>query len=212
MQQTIIYLIRHSEQLKFNGEYCSKDDCQTKDEKIILSIDGEKKAQKLSKHNELKNIDAIYSSNYVRAICTAKYIAYENDIKINIDERLGERKIGDSKEAEELLKEVTKNYTVNQLINKKLKTTDGECNLEVRERMLECINEIIENNKGKNIVIVSHGAAIKFFLQNWCEYDVKTDKISLKKSFSFPQKIASPSILKLEFIGKELKKIDYCEM
>lgn len=35
----------------------------------------------------MKNIDVIWSSNYVRAIATAKYIARENNIEINIDEK-----------------------------------------------------------------------------------------------------------------------------
>lgn len=93
MKETIIYLIRHSEQLKIEGKYLSGDNEQIKNEKIILSIEGERKAKELSKREELKNIDVVYSSNYVRAIATAKYIANKNNLNINIDERLGERKL-----------------------------------------------------------------------------------------------------------------------
>ena len=93
MKKTIIYLIRHSEQLRINGSYESSESEQLKNEKIILSIEGEKKAVRLSEREELKNLDALYSSNYTRAISTAKYIAAQNNIEINIDERLGERKL-----------------------------------------------------------------------------------------------------------------------
>lgn len=93
MKETIIYLIRHSEQLKMKGSYLSVEDEQIKNEKIILSIEGERKAKKFSEREELKNIDVLYSSNYVRAIATAKYIADNNNIDINVDERLGERKL-----------------------------------------------------------------------------------------------------------------------
>lgn len=93
MKETIIYLIRHSEQLKMNNRYLSGEDEQIKNEKIILSIEGERKAKELSKREELKNIDVLYSSNYVRAIATAKYIANKNNLNINIDDRLGERKL-----------------------------------------------------------------------------------------------------------------------
>lgn len=93
MKETIIYLIRHSEQLKMNSKYLSSEDEQIKNEKIILSIEGERKAQELSERKELKNIDVLYSSNYDRAIATAKYIANKNNLNINIDERLGERKL-----------------------------------------------------------------------------------------------------------------------
>ena len=93
LEKTIIYLIRHSEQLRLSGNYESSESEQLKNEKIILSIDGEKKAEVLSERQELKNIDVIYSSNYTRAIATAKYIADKNNIEINVDERLGERKL-----------------------------------------------------------------------------------------------------------------------
>lgn len=93
MEETIIYLIRHSEQLKIKGKYLSSENDQIKNEKIILSIEGERKAKELSEKEALKNIDVLYSSDYVRAIATAKYIANKNNIDINIDKRLGERKL-----------------------------------------------------------------------------------------------------------------------
>ena len=61
--------------------------------KIYYQKSGEILAKKLSELEELKNIDVLYSSNYIRAISTAKYIAEKNSIEINIDERLGERKL-----------------------------------------------------------------------------------------------------------------------
>ena len=90
---TYIYLIRHSEQLKLKNQIYVSEDSQINNEKIILSIEGEKKAERISELTELKNIDYLYSSNYVRAISTAKYIAYQNNIDIIIDENLGERKL-----------------------------------------------------------------------------------------------------------------------
>lgn len=89
---TTIFLIRHSEQLKLDVNNL-KEDSQIKNEKIILSITGEKKANKISRMKELKKIDKLYSSNYVRAISTAKYIACKNNIDINIDEGFNERKL-----------------------------------------------------------------------------------------------------------------------
>ena len=90
MENTIIYLIRHSEQLR---EYSNIAVSQKENEKIILSIEGEKKAEKLSLNNELLDIYEIWSSSYSRAVGTAKYIAYKNNLKINIDNRLNERKL-----------------------------------------------------------------------------------------------------------------------
>ena len=42
--------------------------------------------------------------------------------------------------------------------------------LEVKEIMEKAINEILQNNLGQKVVIVSHGAAIKFYLSKWCEF------------------------------------------
>ncbi len=90
---TILYLIRHSLQLKELENIITDESSQLKNEKIILSCEGEKKAEKLSKNEELKNISEIWSSSYVRAMSTAKYIAQKNNILLNIDQRLNERKL-----------------------------------------------------------------------------------------------------------------------
>lgn len=90
---THIYLIRHSEQLKIKNKIVQNEDSQISNEKTILSVKGEQQAQEISKLKQLNNVDVLWSSNYVRAISTAKYIANENNIEINIDENFNERKI-----------------------------------------------------------------------------------------------------------------------
>ncbi len=93
MKDTIIYLIRHSEQYR-NYVYNHNPEKESEiNKKIILSIEGEEKARVLANKEELKNIELLYSSDYARAVATAKYIAFNNKLTINIDERLGERKI-----------------------------------------------------------------------------------------------------------------------
>ena len=90
---THIYLIRHSEELKIRNKIIENEESQISNEKIILSVEGERKAKEISKLKELNNIDILWSSNYVRAISTAKYIADQNHIEINIDEKFNERKL-----------------------------------------------------------------------------------------------------------------------
>lgn len=90
---TQVYLIRHAEQLKIKNKIVKNESNQISNEKIILSVAGEKEAEKISELEELKNIDILWSSNYVRAISTAKYIAEKNNIEINIDESFNERKL-----------------------------------------------------------------------------------------------------------------------
>lgn len=90
---TTIYLIRHSAKFDPNiiNIYNTKDDKQMKTEKKMLSIDGEEKAKLLSQKDEFKNVTAVYCSNYVRAMQTAKYFLPKNNLKLNIDERFNER-------------------------------------------------------------------------------------------------------------------------
>lgn len=76
-----------------NNKYVnSSDSLQIKNEKNPLSVNGEKNSEKLSLNSEMKDIDMVISSNYVRAISTAKYLAYQNKLDINIMDDFGERK------------------------------------------------------------------------------------------------------------------------
>lgn len=148
-KETIVYLIRHSEQLKINGIKNIKEDDQINNEKITLSVEGENKAKELSKMNELNNIDAIWSSNYVRAIATAKYISYRNNLEINIDSNFNERKLGILKTLKELGKNKKYSYTEEQLLDKNLKNINGENGIEVNNRMTNSLNKILKENEGK---------------------------------------------------------------
>lgn len=203
MQKTIVYLIRHSEQLKINGIKNIKEDDQINNEKIILSVEGENKARELSEREELNNIDVIWSSNYVRAISTAKYIAYRNNLEINIDSNFNERKLGNLETLKELGKDKKYSYTEEQLLDENLKNIDGENRVEVNKRMTNALNKVLKQNEGKNIVIVSHGAAIKFFLMNWCKLNDEL-KLTYKNSII---DLKSPSLIKLEFNGMNLNDL-----
>lgn len=55
-----------------------------------------------------------------------------------------------------------------QLLDENLKNENGESRKEVAKRMENVINRIISENLEKRIAIVSHGAAIKFFLIKYC--------------------------------------------
>ena len=73
--ETIIYLIRHADTIDELGVRNTNETSQAINEKEILSIKGEEDSKELSEKQELKNIEAIWCSSYVRAKQTAKYIA-----------------------------------------------------------------------------------------------------------------------------------------
>jgi len=113
---TNIYLIRHSEQLRLKNTEKSEDS-QIANEKIVLSVEGEKKAREISEMEELKNIDVLWCSNYARAIATAKYIAFNNNIQINIDKNFNERKLRELRKIRTIRKR-DKKYFHNRAIDR----------------------------------------------------------------------------------------------
>lgn len=205
MENTIIYLVRHAETIDENGIRNTNEDSQMINEKEILSVQGEEQAKRLSKEVELNNIDVIWSSSYTRAKATAKYIANNNGLSINLDSNLSERKLGNLKELGEFMKDKnTRDPSQEQLLDRKFKTSDGESAEDTRQRMTKFFNGILKKYEGKKIVVVSHGGAIKFFLLNWCEVNENTKLVYNSKVLD----ITSPCLLKLTFRKNELVSLE----
>lgn len=190
---TTVYLIRHSLQLREKGIMNVEESDQLINEKIILSVEGEEKAKEISEIDELQNVDVIWSSSYVRAKQTAKYIAEKNKLDINIDSRLNERKLGDLNDLKGLGKNKQHSFVEEQLLDDNLKNSLGESLIDVQKRMDSVISKIVLDNKNKRIVIVSHGAALKFYLRKFCKLnkDIKLEFNNGVLDFS------SPCIIKL---------------
>ena len=204
---TKIYLLRHSQPFrKLLGEYNSSDVEQIRNEKNVLSVYGEKLAREMSERKELQNIDVIYSSHYVRAMCTAKYIAENNNIKLNVDERLGERKFGVND-----ISELPSDFFEEQFRNWDYKLEKGESANEVSKRMNEVLLEIINNNKDKTIAIVSHGTAISAMLKTWCNVllneETKLIELYFNDKLVFDGNWNCPELFKLEFDNNNLISI-----
>ncbi len=140
---TTIYFIRHSKSLKTNN-LLNRDNLQLQNEKQILSIEGEELACNSLNIEELKNIDVLLSSNYIRAISTAKYIANNNNIDINIMETFGERKFGINSWDEK-----PNDFYEKQFLEPNYKIGNGESQIEVRKRMLDAINGSEKSSKPK---------------------------------------------------------------
>ena len=165
MRDTIIYLIRHAETTDENGIRNTNEDSQMINEKEILSVYGEEQSKRLSENVELNNIDVIWSSSYTRAKATAKYIANNNNLPINLDSNLNERKLGNLKELGKFMKDKkTRDPSQEQLLDRKFKTSDGESAEDTRERMTGFFDKILKEFEGKKIAIVSHRRFNKIFL------------------------------------------------
>ena len=208
---TVLYLIRHS-------EGCSKsvikniqnsDSFQENNEKGILSVVGEEKARLLSELDELKNIDAVYSSNYVRCLSTAKYIAEVNDKVINIDERLGERVIGDIDGIDWY------DFHQQQMKDFDYKRDGGESLNETKKRMVEAIKNILMFETDNRVAVVTHSTAMTCLLSAWCEVGRNYHNeviLSFNDDTIVDGHWTAPMVYKVEFDGMNVLSIELLDI
>jgi len=176
---TIVYLIRHSEPFKqHKGIFNTTDNILIENQKSPLSINGEHLARKWSKKREFKNIDIVWSSNYVRTMSTAKYFAYKNNLKVNVDEGYNERIHGVNSWSD-----LPKDFETKQFEDENYKIGFGESRKEVKKRIYKILMKVIDENKGKRILIVGHSTATAYLLSNWCEISYDSDYKFNNKTF-----------------------------
>ena len=150
----------------------NNDNLQIQNEKQSLSIEGEQIAQNKLNNIEFNNIDILFSSNYVRTVQTAKYLAKKNNLEINIVSDLGERKFGINS-----WDELPENFERKQFLDENYKISNGESQREVSNRMYSTIMKILNENKNKRIAIVSHATAISYLLKKWCNINIVDDEL-----------------------------------
>ena len=190
---TIVYLVRHSIPFK-EHRGINESTLSLLEQNITtpLSIEGEKLADKISDNEEFKNIDVVWSSDYSRALSTAKYFASKNNIKVNISSYLGERIHGVNS-----WDELPINYEQKQLEDENYKISNGESQIEVRKRIINKLNKILNENIDKRILIVGHATALTFLLKEWCTNDI--NKIYFKDKEIFDGSWKYCETFKLEF-------------
>ena len=154
--------MRHSEPLK-PININNNDSLQVQNEKWGLTINGEILANEKSKHIELNNFDIVISSNYVRAISTAKYFTKD---KLFIDDNFGERKFGINN-----WDELPKDFGKRQFNDFNYKMPNGESINEVIGREYHSLTNILNNYHDKKVLIVGHATALAALLSKWCEID-----------------------------------------
>ena len=207
---TTIYLIRHSVRMK-------RDDIETynttqpriiKEEKIILSPEGEKRAEILSNEKEIQNINVVYTSNCVRTLQTAKYLMEKQNLKAHVDERLDERRVGKINDQE------VKDWFTRQYKDFDYKTEGGESMREVRNRFEQVINEILEEHENKRIAVFTHGYAITSYLLKYCKLNHISEErleIEYKNKILYNRRLNAPEVFKLTFKEQELQNIELIE-
>ena len=157
---TKLYITRHGE-----TEWNTKGMMQGWRDSPLTDL-GKSQGQWLRDRIKDLHIDVIYSSPSGRAYETAKIIKGDRDIEIILDDGLREIKMGQweglsQDEIKELGEENHFNYWNSP---SKYVPVGGETFYEVRDRSYETITRILEKEKGKTILIVTHTITLKGFL------------------------------------------------
>ena len=139
---TTIYLIRHSipEKKKYIFQRFMSELQLNK--KIGLSEKRKEKAKFKLFNPEYRNVDCIYSSEYLRAYETAKELSSIINKEIIIDSKFNERLHGNGL--------IESNYEERQFNDEHFKLRNGESQIEVRKRMFNGVEDIIK----KQLVVI----------------------------------------------------------
>lgn len=178
---TEIYLVRHGES-KGNLHFQTTGDSLVGIGVLGTDLTEQGKEQIKSTREKLKEIKftAIYSSHLARAEESAIIFAEELKLPVNKTERLRERTMGSlqGKRLAELKEKFKKEYEMLDKLSheEKMKwklVADMENANEAAERMKGILLEISEKHPEQIILVVTHGALLRFFLMTlgFAKYD-----------------------------------------
>ncbi len=156
MPVTRLYLVRHGQSAgnaegRFGGHSPTP-----------LSELGRKQAEITAEALRKEKIEAIYSSDLLRAVQTAEPLAAILDLPILTTSAFRERKVGvlEGKTFDESKAEFPKDYYA--LVNRNIHhvITEGESYRQLLKRATNALHEVIRTHYGENVVIFSHTGAI----------------------------------------------------
>ncbi|EEL51290.1 Phosphoglycerate mutase [Bacillus cereus Rock3-44] len=174
---TQIYFVRHA-----HSTYTPEE------RERPLSEKGWKDAQTVINLLKEEQIDVVLSSPYKRAIQTVQGVAQHFDLSIQIEEDLRERLL--SKEPViDFEKAMMKVWG-----NPNFSFEGGESNDLAQKRGIQCIQHILTQYKGENIVIGTHGN-IMVLIMNYFD---------AQYGFDFWKELEMPDVYKLSFVGEKL--------
>ncbi len=124
---------------------------------------GNKQAERLAKRLSNWNIDLFFSSPLSRALQTCKAIVQYHDAPLNIIEDFGEIRITlwEGLSWHEVAERYPKEWEIWRKNPTLLDIKDVESLAHLRKRVGRVLNNLIEPNKGKTILITSHDAVTR---------------------------------------------------
>lgn len=157
---TRLYIVRHGQTFwNMNNRVQGINDTELTD----LGI---RQAQLLAERLKDEKIDCIYSSDLTRAYKTAEIIAKKFDLDVSKIPELREIAFGvwEGLTVDEINSLYQETYKLWRTNPEKAIIEGAESLKEVQSRILRGTYNLIEQNKGKNILLVSHGTSIKVLI------------------------------------------------
>ncbi len=149
-----LYLIRHGRQ---NSSLCNVD--------VELSEEGRLQAELLRDRIKNYHIDALYSSNLIRAMQTAQIINEALQLPHEIREDLQEISFGlMTGKSDAYVQEHFSDFKEEQMkLMEDIPYPEGENGTSVYERAMPVIQELVQSGN-KNIAVITHGGTIRVLL------------------------------------------------
>ena len=155
---TTIYLIRHAEAegnlyRVYQGQYDT-----------LLTETGKLQVQALGERFRDIHVDAVYSSDLYRAACTAAVICRMKGLPLNQVPALREIDVGSrqAKAMGDVRRAEAQEGRQGLSEQEKCRIRGGETSEQVRVRTLAALQTIAAAHEGETVVVVSHGAAIRY--------------------------------------------------
>ena len=138
-----------------------------------LTLKGLHQARQLSKKIKKIRIDKIYSSDLGRAYSTTLEIVRHTRLPIIRDSLLREIHLGDweGMTPEEVDRLYEKGYQKWLKKPSSIKIPKAESLKAFKKRVTECVKAIARANRGKTVLIVTHGGVITALLSEWLKAD-----------------------------------------
>lgn len=169
---TIVYLTRHGQTIwNLEKRLQGRGDSP-------LTENGKERAEELKERIKDLNIDIIYSSPIRRALTTAEIIRGDKNIEIVTEDDLMEMCFGDyeGEKTEDITKENPEwNIQLIMQGNTDMTAPNGENLSQVRERVAKAMDNIININRNKSILIVAHGITLKAIMYYFKDKEVNNE-------------------------------------
>ncbi len=133
---------------------------------VKLSAEGIHQAHLLAERNPFHHPSAIYSSDLDRAVETAKILAEKFDLSVAKMPELRESSFGDweGKTISDLATEYPEEFGKFFTAPEKFQPPNGESFLHCQARVVNALSRIIDYHDNENVLVVSHGAAIRLMI------------------------------------------------